>query len=231
MTAFSCRPIAPRAWRGRYLSVVGNPATAFHIRVRGGEWWPCVDWQRAGELGTCWAIGGAEIRTLTKAVNDGKRALGSSEGGSFLINEWGQVLVPSSNYSAGVVLVAEVAGTPFFDDPWRPGVPVSLSDDRGLQPGDAWERPYVGCQYNLSKRHAIYCKRRDEEEGSIEWGPGGHALVHTLRSIRDRGPVRFVVNPHGIVLTKQPTGPWNEESWQPVYVGRISTNGWFPKEA
>jgi hypothetical protein len=47
-------------------------------------------------------------------------------------------------------------------------------------------------------------------------------LVRRLRRIRRRGAVRFIINPHGIVLTKVPSTSEEREieEWIPVYVGR-----------
>ena len=36
--------------------------------------------------------------------------------------------------------------------------------------------------------------------------------------------MRFIVNLHGVVVTK------TEPDWQPVFVGFINPDRWFPKE-
>ncbi len=57
-------------------------------------------------------------------------------------------------------------------------------------------------------------------------------LIRKLRKIRRHGAVRFIVNPYGLVLTKEPSGEFDfsEDKWEPVYVGRIDYTKWFEKE-
>jgi hypothetical protein len=56
-------------------------------------------------------------------------------------------------------------------------------------------------------------------------------LIRTLRAVRRTGPVRFIVNPYGVVLTKRPCDARQaEEQWEPVFIGRINLTRWFQKE-
>ena len=57
-------------------------------------------------------------------------------------------------------------------------------------------------------------------------------LIEAIREVRHWGSVKFVVNPFGLVLTKRPERQqWDEEKWDPVYVGRIDYQQWFAKES
>jgi len=55
-------------------------------------------------------------------------------------------------------------------------------------------------------------------------------LITNLRKVRDTGAVRFIVNPYGIVLTKRPIGSWNDQIWEPVFIGHVNFERWFEKE-
>src|SRR5690242_16038545 len=83
----------PTLWAGRYRRIPGQ-TTVFHVRWMNGEWWPVVDWRRGDDTGTCAMVARGDVGELVEAVQLGKRTLGVGAGGSFLINEFGQVLVP-----------------------------------------------------------------------------------------------------------------------------------------
>jgi hypothetical protein len=219
----------PRIWNGRYLRIIGATSAAFHLRLHDGQWWPVIDWVTEEGIGSCWAEPEPAVQQLTDAVTRAKLFLGGFGGGSFLINEWGQVLVPASDQSGQIALAGRVVGLPLFEDPFEQGGRIDLSLDAGLQSGSRPPFPYVGCQYNLSSRHRIYCKGRFDE---IEYCPHeDRRLIQDLRRLRPSGPVRFLVNPAGIVLTKHPVGDWAEDQqWECLYVGRIRSDAWFDRE-
>jgi len=192
-----------------------------------------VYWTQGRDRARCHLVDGEGARRLAAAVNRAKGFLGGTGGGSFLINEHGQVLVPASEDSRIVALAGTISGPLIFENPFEPDEPFDLSDDRGLEPGDAWDRPYVGMWYNLSKRGQLYRVEYSAcgEKPVSMTDPGG--LVRSLRRIRPYASVRFIVNPHGIVLTKVPRGRWRsgmEESWTSVYVCRIDPDRWLAKE-
>jgi hypothetical protein len=179
------------------------------------------------------AVDSPAVRQLTDAVTTAKRQLGGTAGGSFQINEFGQVLVPASDNSGRRLLVGELKGSILFRDPFRDDTIIDLGDVRGLRCGDAWPKPYVGCPYNLNGRSQIYFYRMNGEGGVSEYPPAQDTdLTRALRAVRRAGPVRFIVNPYGVVLTKRPPrGGWQaEEQWESVFVGRINLNRWFKKE-
>lgn len=222
-----------RTWKGRYARIPGD-RSVFHIQTCGGRWCPVVLWHRDDSVGTCAAIDVPGVRQLTDAVTAAKRQLGGTGGGSFQINEFGQVLVPASDARGRRMLVGEVSGPLLFNDPFEDKHVIDLSDTAGLRCGDPWPRPYVGFPYNLSKRSQIYFYRMDDEGGGSVYPRAQDTdLVRALRTIRRFGAARFVVNHAGVVLTKRPPdgGSSAEEQWEPVFVGRINPNCWFDKEA
>lgn len=226
------KAIKPEVWNGRYARIPGD-GPAMHIKTMGGMLRPVVYLRQDECLGTCSAVENADVRKLTEAVSTAKLLLSGHEGGSFQINEYGQVLVPAS-HTYKRMLVGEVSGELQFHNPFEEGAIFSLNDDDGLRPGDAWPWPYVGMPYNLNKGSRIYFWLQNEEGGQSVFPPGqNRPLVVALRGIRRYGAMRFIVNPHGIVLTRRPpTEQWTgeEETWTPVYVGRLNYSTWFQKE-
>jgi hypothetical protein len=218
--------VAPNLWRGRYSRVPGE-TTAFHVRLMDGQWWPVVDWAVDDEIGHCAMVDQGDVGALAAAVNAGKAALRSRPGGSFLIDEYGRVLVPAHDGErSAVVVVAKCSGPLRFHDAFAPGTTFDLYDDRGLQCGDEWNRPYLGLRYNLSARGRLYFWHEDESGGRMIYPPAqDDALIAALRHLRPYGAVRFLVGPGGVVVTKLPP------AWTPCYVGRVDLTTWFEKEA
>ena len=229
MATFSFIPIAPRRWTGRYARIPGD-TTAFHVQLIGRRWWPTVEWTVGYETGQCpmTAVNGAA--DLADAVNAGKRLLRSSAGGAFLVNEYGQVLVPSQSGDGSVVIVGECAGSMTFRDSLRGSGLFDLTDDRGLVSGARWKLPYVGTVHHLSQRNEIYFWHQGHA-GSWKVTPRAQdqALINSLRAIRPHGAVRFIATVGGLILTKVPIGGWKSPRWEPRFVGRIDYNKWFPK--
>jgi len=170
------------------------------------------------------------ISVLTRTICQIQREVNGQEGGSFIINEWGQVIIPSAVEWRQRYLVGTLTGEWHLLTP--EGKRVSLGDDSELRCGDPWRLPYVGVPYNLSKFDRIYFQDATlEGERIIHLESEDHDLIRALRRIRRWGPVRFIVNPFGLVLTKK--WRWKVFSkgvWEPVYVGRIDFSRWFPRE-
>lgn len=193
-----------------------------------------VYWCREDGDGKCWAADGEAIRKLTRAVLAGKRFLGGGDGGSFQINEFGQVLVPSPKGDGRCALVGEITGRMLLCNPFEDEGSIDLADASGLECGDPWPKPYVGIPHNLSGRSQIYFYRMYEGGGRSEYPTcQDRELIEALRSIRRSGAIRFIVNPYGLVIMKTPPqGRWMpEEKWEPVFVGRINHRRWFKKES
>ena len=85
-------------WCGRYNRIPGQ-TTTFKIKfsIEKQAFWPMVEWNNFEEIlfcSVCEASGG--IKDLVEAVNKAKIRISRRPGGTFLINEFGQVIVPSS---------------------------------------------------------------------------------------------------------------------------------------
>ncbi len=215
-----------RNWKGRYSRIPGK-TSVFHLKKSGGEYKVAVYWEKNGDVATCYAVDSASMTAMTNAIARAKTAMGGKGGGSFQINEFGQVLVPSQDGSRRM-LAGEIAGKIVFIDPW--GGTFDLSDAKGYANGDDWNLPYVGMKFNLNKRSEIYLW---QEESSLRPYKQDKELIGDIRKIRRYGAVRFIVNPWGNVLTKKPPdGEWtgDDSEWSPVYVGKIDHDNWFKKE-
>lgn len=229
---FTFNACSIKDWKGRYARIPGD-GSVFHVRMVEGRPQVVIEWCRDDCTGTCLAVDGAAVRKLIQAVQAAKRKLGGGGGGSFQINEFGQVLVPASSGRGRIALAGEAEGLLLFHDPFEDGTHVDLSSHSGLKPGEPWLLPYIGIPYHLSARSRIYFYRQTEDGGNSEYPAyQDRELIGSLRAIRRSGAAKFIVNPYGLVLTKvPPEGAWvPEEKWVPVFVGRINHRHWFKKE-
>jgi len=168
----------------------------------------------------------ASLKKLANAVNAIKRRYAGQSGGAFVINEFGQVICPVAAPPWERYYVGDCSGAPVFTD--ADGNQFTLNDTHGLKTGDPWRLPYVGSVYNLSARNRIYfTMKRGTDTEFINPPRQDRDLINAIRGIRPYGAVRFIVNPHGIALTKVPRG----RRWQPTYIGRVDYDNWFPKES
>jgi hypothetical protein len=189
--------------------------------------WPFVlmkeDWDRA----RCWAVRCLAVPDLVKAVQAGKALFGREASGAFIVNEFGQVIVPASDGDGRRAIVGEIQGELTFEDPFENGAVFNLSDCKDLRGGEKWCKPYVGVKYNWSIQDGIHFRGEHEEGTNREVCPHqDSALIRALRAVRNETYCRFIVNPHGLVLTKKQL----HSAWCAVYVGRINYKLWFPKE-
>jgi hypothetical protein len=185
-----------------------------------------VDWEREDEVGECAMADDGDVANLVAAVNAAKASQRAPAGGAFLIDEYGRVLVPASDGAGSSVYVAgECRGPMRFQNPFSPGATFDLFDDSGLQTGDAWDRPYLGMRYQLSKFDEVYFWHEDDTGGEKLLPPAQDAdLIARVREIRPYGAVRFLLGPGGVVITKVPP------LWSARYVGRVDLGTWFAKE-
>lgn len=219
-------PCRPKIWNGRYSRIPGD-TTVFHLHSIDGRLWPVILWDTEEGRATCKAVACESAVALVKAVVSAKRLSGGSAG-SFIINEFGQVIVPSGNNRYLVGVLREL---PQFENPLFPEEPIDLGDTSSLQSGDPWKLPYVGVQYNLHRSSKIYFYQVDGDGGRPVFAPNQDTgLIKAIRAIRPKGAVRIIVNPAGLVLTKQDNGLGSEESWEPVFVGSIVPSLWFHQE-
>lgn len=223
MTEFQFDACAPREWTGRYRRPMGGES-AYHVDTNGTIE---VRWSDGEYDFECPVIVTKNSQAMARAVNETKRRHAGHPGGTFVINEFGQVLTPIQN-SRQRFIVGEVRGTLWFESPWKDDERLSLNAQDGLACGDEWKLPYLGLQYQLSAGSEIYFWREEEERSGKEMPPRqDRDLVELLRQIRPNGAARFIVNHYGLVLTKKPIG---RDQWQAVFVGRINPDKWFRKE-
>lgn len=173
----------------------------------------------------------AEIRQLAKIINKCKEECGGCRGGSFCINEYGQVIVPlmprKDQYGRitqwrAPRYVGEISGDIDFYDG---RIKVSLNSI--LKRGAPWPFPYLGMKYRLSNRNIIYMEIQEGDDFKrISLKKKYQHLIDSIRAIRGSGPCTFIVNPWGCVLMKVLIG---STDWVPVFVEKLDYNKWFDK--
>jgi len=208
----------PTIWNGFYARIPGK-SPVFHARADGSgdiEWSP---WGSDERLRSS-IIADDGINEMIEAINQAKSEKTGSRGGSFHINEYGQVLVPIA-HSQDKYLVGELNGYPDFVDP-RSGRHFNLAAPRGARTGEAWDLPYVGMPFKFNTEGQLSRERTGDDIREQE-SPLRHdsSLAAKLMQLRATGG-RMVVNLHGVVLTKMDGG-------RPVFVGEIDPNKWFTK--
>ena len=223
--SFRFNAVHPILYTGFYGRIEGE-TTVFHIRQhpRKSLPWPMIVVERDGDRGSCWAPESESSRTLTQAVLAGKRFFGGGGGGEFIINEYGEAIVPSPKGDGKRAFVGRVHGSPQFIDPFHDGAIIDLSNDSGLRCGDPSPLPYIGSQYNLAAGGWIYRTCQTSEGLTFpRLQKPCQGLIADLRSVRPYGAARFIVNSCGIILTKRHDG----FGWGSVYVGRVDAGAWF----
>ncbi len=222
----------PKIWKGRYNRLIGNQEAVFKIKFINNRWWPVVTiegYDHEDRL-LCSAVDCDVARELVDIVNSAKKKLSYSEGGSFVINEFGQIIVPSTKGNRERLYVGDLVGILEFENPETKEI-FDFGDD-GLNVGDRWNRPYLGMKFKLSFYYpgnyptiSAYKDVNEDEQEEIFPQEQDEELIENLIKIRgSRKGCRFIVNHQGVVLTKV------EPNWKPVYVGHINYRKWFKKE-
>jgi hypothetical protein len=224
---FQFRTNGIEEWAGRYYRIPGD-LSVFKVVSSGGRHVIQAFIKTSEGRVTCQAIQSQAVERLISAINGVKWRNNHQPGGSFLLNEYGQVLVPTQGgkrfcvgKTTGVMLLRNLDTQEIVD----------LSNDTGLKTGDPWELPYVGTAYYLSRRSQVYYWDKTSNS-SIRPRFQDWELIHKIRSVRRSGAVKLLINPYGLVLTKTPKGVFNpvQDQWEPVYVGRIDYYKWFTEE-
>ncbi len=231
---FRFRPQSPSLWLGRFTPY--SPRHAGNLLCLGREAGalPLLAWRRGGAEDRLPAEAGLSARALSDAVLAGRRLLAGGAHGHgeayFSINEFGQVLVVDEGAPGRAALCGEVEDLPRFVD--GDGSRLDLSRDPGLEPGEAWGLPLLGCPFYLSRRTRLYFQHADgrqEQPGVQDW-----ELVESLRGLHPSGPLRLLVTPAGFVLAPAPDGadlpPQSGAGAGMVFAGRIRQEHWFEKE-
>lgn len=215
-------PCDPTPWTGHYGSIPGN-TTTYHVNARNQIQ---VLWYREDEELRLPAKAHITITSMGRRINAAKQAATGGAGGKFLINEFGDVIVPTAKRPHFPRFrVGRFNGVLEFQDPDEEDRFFSLEAEDGLEPGDAWNKPYVGSAFHLRTDGRIYRLRREDDWQTREVCPRqDRNLIRSLRKIRPENGCRFIVNHYGVVLTKVHKGG---RKWQPVFVGRINAAHWF----
>jgi hypothetical protein len=208
----------PTIWNGFYARIPGK-SPIFHARSDGSgdiEWSP---WRSDETLKSTMAADSGVIEMI-EAINQAKSEKTGSRGGSFHINEYGQVLVPIAQ-SQDKYLVGELSGYPEFVDP-RSGRHFSLAAPRAGKTGAAWDFPYVGMPFKFNSEGQVSRVRTVGDISELE-SPLRHdsSLAAKLTQLRPTGG-RMLINLHGVILTKM-------DGEKPIFVGEIDPNKWFTK--
>lgn len=222
----------PTPWNGRYGRVMGD-SSVFHLRHTQQGLWPVLIWETDDGLATCRAVDCAAAVELSEAVARTKRHAGGEGGGAFLIDEYGRVIVPASDGAGRRFLAGRLHGRLLFENPLLPEEPIDLGDTEGLKNGDPWRLPYIGMPYHLHRGGRIYFYQQDEFGGRSIYPPQQDSdLIRAIRNLRPYGPVRIVVTPGGLVLTKLPPEGrmLTEDRWEPVFVAAINLDNWFEED-
>lgn len=214
---------SPVPWTGRYSRIPGKEP-AFHVSADGVvtiQWFDPKNDERL-----CARIRPSPVaHRLGSTLNTAKTHFSGAAGGSFAINEFGQVLCPVQG-SLMRYLIGVVSGIPEFVDPRCSGKHFTLCPAKNTPAGARWDRPYLGMKFNLDTEDRVYFKMDDQNGTRRLYCPAQDPdLVKRLRSVRLTGSIiRFIVNLHGAVFTKR------EPSWEPVFVGFIDKKHWFKEE-
>ena len=175
---------------------------------------------------TCPVVETPAVRQMARAVNDLKEQHTRHRGGSFVINEYGYVIVPeNATFQHYLVGYLDDYDALEFTNPMN-GQSFSLNAEMDLD--ERWIGPYLGMRYNLrGGDDRIYYNDDGDEQVLLDPALNDPALVRNLRHVKRTGPASFIVNLHGIVLTKQEQP---DHTWAPKYVGRIDLDSWFTEE-
>lgn len=222
----------PMPWNGRYGRIVGN-TSVFHLRYVNGRLWPVLLWETDNGIASCGAIDCPATNELVNAVAKAKRRAGGGGGGAFVVDEYGKVLVPASDGNGQRFFVGRLSGRLAFENPFDPQEPIDLANCENLKTGDPWTFPYIGVPYHLHRSGRIYFYQQDAQGGrSVYPAQQDFELIRAIRNVRPHGPVRIVVTPGGLVLTKVPSNheSQSENRWQPVFIGAVNPSLWFEEE-
>jgi hypothetical protein len=210
-------------WTGRYNRIAGNEPI-FKASTDGSAHAYWSPWQ-SGEWLTSAFVDTPSVRQMVKAINRAKQRHAGQPGGSFQINEFGQVICPLA-FSSERYWVGNVKGVPTFADP-RDGSTFELRLPPSTRAGVPWRRPYIGMKFNRDASDSIYFQQEDGDvKRKLRAARKDADLLRRLDQVRGSGQtIRFIVNLHGVAVTKR------EPNWEPVFVGYVDLNRWFPKQS
>lgn len=222
----SFTPCQVSDWAGFYY-VPANKESRYYVNNKDELFFR---WEDDSSYYECPALMTVEVQRLAKAVNNAKAQYSNRrrKGGKFVINEYGDIIVPykpSSFDNYAPKLVGHWAGEISFESP-NDDEMLSLNPDR-YKHGDTWELPYLGSKYNLAARNYVYMQfRHNAGVSCIKPASMPQTLIKKIRLLKPEGGISFIVNTHGVVITKVQQG----RSWIAKYVGTIDYNQWFTRD-
>ena len=219
MNPFQFLPKDPVIWRGHYERIPGD-TTTFHCDINGKVFVRWDDLETGDQL-TSKGLEFGDVGELGEAVNEIKFQFNGKGGGSFLINEFGNVIVPTSDGHVRYH-VGDVEGHIYFKDPDSNRF-FTLDSTSEHQRGDLWERPYVGNMYHQSPDGRIFRNLEYDDVIEKQYLNGDPNIAEDLVAVRGTNGYRFIVICHGVVLTKVE----GRNDWEPRYVGKIDFQEWF----
>ena len=161
---------------------------------------------------------------LVEMVNSAKQADGAAPGGAFYINEYFDVLVPTTS---GCVYVGSYEKVLEFD---LDGKIVSPNRAPGVEPGDVWPGPHVGIRYTLAAGGSdIYYESKSgkitrREDLSDHVGEAAAArLARRLATVKGQQGGRIYLNECGEFFSPPSAG-----SDEYIYIGALDEDLWFP---
>jgi hypothetical protein len=227
------KPLArPVLFDGYYGKEAGHPYS-FRLRPRGTtKFWPHADWIIANkhlEIPFVLAPGqpyDVAPRDLTVALAEIVKLHGAKFDGSFIINEFGGVLVPSRDGSQ-VFHVGDWKGTIWMEDAYHPdGDPIELYGVEGLRIGDTWKHPYVGMSYTTAVFGDKVLLTTRSGQGAM--GPRGYfdaEVLPLLRRVHWDSKMQFLVTYGGLMLTRVSLAAKGDPE-PPVFCGTLDLDKW-----
>lgn len=189
-----------------------------------------------GKVALLYYVGGKETALLTTAdhpelvalVNEAKRSGGSVQGGgSFVINEYRDVLVPNSAGEAVLYAGRYTRDLEFTFD----GALISPVAPSSIRPGDIWPGPHVGIRYTLAAgakdvRYELTTDRGTQKTISLsDFHPKG-AIARVLdmcRAVKPNGGALYVNEARELFAPVE-----DEAGYQRRYIGHLGNKPWFP---
>jgi hypothetical protein len=170
---------------------------------------------------------------LVRMVNAVKLSLGLPPNGSFYINEYKQVIVPTAASDAYFLAGRYEQPLRFeFEGKTLSGEAIDL-EGNPLAFGDTWTGPHPGIPYVLAAggddiRYTIQPRPNVEKDVKLSKMIGfdaAQSVAATIRSVKGFPGGRFYVNEFRAVFAPIQEG----RDWRYVYVGQLDLAAWFPE--
>jgi hypothetical protein len=171
---------------------------------------------------------------LVRMVNEVKVEVQGTEGGVFYINEWGHVLVKTTDrqcYYAGLFTDEDPPLAFAFE-----GREISSVPPTGLEPGDPWPGPHAGIRYvitadqrDIKYVHEFQPRRTIEHVLSEESGRPVAQVRTFARRLADLkgGSGRIYINEERQLFAPR---PGDEGGLDYIYLGELGEGDpWFPE--